>query len=205
MIMARLNRADSTRRSAILSNNARPVFSKSHHCFMRWLFWCVMLVVLALTLTPAPPNLTIGLSHEDKWHHALGFAGLTLLGLCSRASRSQHAPWRLLVFLLAVGGGIEVLQAFIPNRGAEWLDWLADAAGIAMGWGLFALAHALVRRLCRKRLSANLPPLTQGPWKTWLCGWLPADSAKTPACAAAPTRRGGPPAAVAEPYRHSPK
>ena len=40
---------------------------------------------------------------------------------------------------LAYGSMIEVLQSFTPDRMAEWADLLADALGLAVGWGVMRL------------------------------------------------------------------
>ncbi|MEI6762218.1 MAG: VanZ family protein [Betaproteobacteria bacterium] len=40
---------------------------------------------------------------------------------------------------LAYGSMIEVLQSFKPDRMAEWADLLADALGLAVGWGVMRL------------------------------------------------------------------
>ena len=51
----------------------------------------------------------------------------------------------LLAGLLAYGALIEVLQSFTPNRSADWRDLVADAVGLALGWGAGRLAQAMRR------------------------------------------------------------
>jgi VanZ family protein len=41
--------------------------------------------------------------------------------------------------LLAYGGMIEVPQSFTPDGMAEWADLLADALGLAVGWGVMRM------------------------------------------------------------------
>ena len=64
--------------------------------------------------------------------HLLAFCALACTGLMAYPKR----PAILLSSLLAYGGMIEVLQSFTPDRMAEWADLLADALGLALGWGV---------------------------------------------------------------------
>ncbi len=59
----------------------------------------------------------------------------------------------LLAGLLAYGALIEVLQSFTPNRSADWRDLVADAVGLALGWGAGRLAQAM--RQLRAHSSAS--------------------------------------------------
>ena len=84
--------------------------------------------VLVLALLPAPPRLfTTG---WDKSNHLLAFSVMAWLGL---RAFPRRVLW-VLAGLLAYGVLIEILQSFTPTRSAEWLDLLADALGILVGW-----------------------------------------------------------------------
>ena len=91
-------------------------------------FWLALLALTVLSLMPTdylPPQ---AFSLWDKAQHALGFAGLTVLGLWAYpASLRCLAP-----LLLLLGGGIELAQAATGWRQGDWLDLLADAVGIAL-------------------------------------------------------------------------
>ena len=50
-------------------------------------------------------------------------------------------PVILLARLLAYGGMIEVLQSFTPDLMAKWSDLMADALGLALGWGVMRLVR----------------------------------------------------------------
>ncbi|MDF0601559.1 VanZ family protein [Psychromarinibacter sp. C21-152] len=85
--------------------------------------------MLVLTLTPieGPP----GHPHADKLYHFLGFAVLALP--CAALFR-RALLWVVLV-AVAQAGLIELVQPHI-GRDAEWFDFWADLAGIAVGAGL---------------------------------------------------------------------
>lgn len=81
-----------------------------------------------------------GFPHADKVVHAALFAicgYFIVLGWLSR--RAQLVP--LYLGLLALGGCSEWLQGYIPGRGADSWDFIADAAGAAVGvaFGLYLL------------------------------------------------------------------
>lgn len=97
------------------------------------IFWLALLVLTTLSLMPTgllPPQV---FSLWDKAQHALGFGGLTLLGLLAY----PHQRVRLALLLLAHGGLIEVAQAATGWRYGEWMDLLADAVGIAVVTGVW--------------------------------------------------------------------
>ena len=114
--------------------------------------WQVLLFVLVgvvcyLALTPAPPkNLSLG---WDKANHAAAFAALTLTG-CFGFPGSRRAVAGVLIALLAFGGLIEILQAYVPGRDSDVADLLADAVGILCG--VVPALYAL--RLSRRAFAA---------------------------------------------------
>lgn len=85
-------------------------------------------VVLYVTLSPVemlPPPSGLG----DKAEHTLTWGALTLLGL----ALSPRRGWQIPAFTLALGVAIEGLQAVLPfNRSGDWLDFVADALGVAI-------------------------------------------------------------------------
>ena len=77
----------------------------------------------------------------DKLQHLLAFAVMTPAWQLATGCRRELAM-RVATGLAAFGGFIELVQLRIPGRSGEFADWLADAAGIALGW---AFASALRR------------------------------------------------------------
>lgn len=102
-------------------------------------FWALALATLWLSLMPAeriPPTLNFW----DKAQHALGFAALACLGLPGYA----HQARRVVLGLTLFGMAIEVLQHLSGWRHGDWLDWVADCAGLLLGYTVWRLAN--VRR-----------------------------------------------------------
>ena len=107
------------------------------------LLWVLIGTVCYLALTPAPPKaLSLG---WDKANHAAAFAALTLSG-CFGFPGSRRVVLAVLIALLAFGGLIEILQAYVPGRDSDWADLLADAVGILGGLVLALYALRLSRR-----------------------------------------------------------
>ncbi len=96
-----------------------------------------VVAILVLALMPAPPAMVT--TGWDKSNHLLAFGTLTWLALRAFPQRLKSA----LLGLLAYGALLEILQSFTDTRSAEWLDLLADSAGILLGWGLIKLWHKM--------------------------------------------------------------
>lgn len=105
----------------------------------RLAFALCLLGVLVLALIPVPHY--IPSTPWDKANHALAFAVLALLGCWSFPGRTAG----VLLGLLAYGAFIELLQALVPYRMAEYLDLLADGAGLLVGWQLTHLFRRFVK------------------------------------------------------------
>ena len=103
-------------------------------------FFACALAVLVLALMPAPPPMAN--TGWDKSNHMLAFASLGALGLLAFPQRLTA----VVLCVLSYGALIEVLQSFTPNRSAEWLDLLADAAGILLGLAITGLMGRLARQ-----------------------------------------------------------
>lgn len=112
-------------------------------------FWGAVWAVLALSLTPVQNLPSVVFDVWDKAQHALGFAGLALLGAWAYPRR-----WaRLALGLLAFGAFIEVAQAATGWRQGDVLDWLADALGVAV---VLVTWRAVSGRCCAK--TGESPP-----------------------------------------------
>jgi len=102
-----------------------------------WLLLTVLLLapdplaVLGITRVPGSPG--------RRMEHLLVFALLALLACASRPRLS----WATLAALL-VGYAVltETLQAFVPTRTVELLDYLENLLGLAAGGGLWRLIRS---------------------------------------------------------------
>jgi len=96
--------------------------------------WAVAIVALSFM----PWDYAIGSGLGDKLGHMAAYALLA----CS-AAFGWRDRIRLPVILLAVltcGATIEVLQAWVPGRVADWGDLLANTIGTLAGAGMAAAA-----------------------------------------------------------------
>ena len=110
-----------------------------HGALSRGVLAVTVLVSLAVLFAPgsdvpsAPPGV-------DKLVHLALFLALALAG---RWAGIRAVP--LAVLLVAYGGVSEVVQAVSDlERSGSVLDWLADAAGVALGLGAWALGERRV-------------------------------------------------------------
>lgn len=94
-----------------------------------WLSLAWTLVALVSVLSLLPHQDLPDIQYNDKLEHATAyFALMALFG-------QLYGPRLKPVFLLlAFGASIEVLQGLSGYRDMSFLDWLADAFGIAVGW-----------------------------------------------------------------------
>ena len=107
--------------------------------FRRQVFFASVVAVLVMSL--APTGVQLPTTGWDKTNHLAGFATLAILGSWAYGNRTAT----VMAALLAFGALIEVLQSFTSYRTAEWGDLLADALGIAIGWGWIGVRRTLGR------------------------------------------------------------
>ncbi len=97
---------------------------------------CLFAYWLAIfTATHLPSGSLPKLSWSDKAYHAIAFAGLSFLLAWAIPRRTYWASHLTLAMAIAVVYGAldELTQAFIPGRHCDWWDFVADAAGAAIG------------------------------------------------------------------------
>jgi VanZ family protein len=91
-------------------------------------------VLLAVALMPSG---VVPVAPSDNLQHFVSFLALGILGFGWVSTRS------ILMFtaLTSLGGAIELLQPLF-GREADFLDWLADVAGVAAALTIVAIAQA---------------------------------------------------------------
>ena len=87
------------------------------------------MLVTCLSLIPAPPSIDV--TAGDKVAHVLAYATLMLW-----FSQLYPAHRRLLLAIsfALMGVGLEVLQGLAGWRSFEYMDMVANAGGVALGW-----------------------------------------------------------------------
>lgn len=85
----------------------------------------------------------------DKALHFIGYAGLAFL---ARFGSNKHPSWQIVIGCIVFSLGIEFIQQFIPNRGFEWPDLLANSLGVMSG---VLIAIPIKSWLKRRKLIAT--------------------------------------------------
>ncbi len=97
--------------------------------FFRTLFFSALISISILAILPDYNGLPPIVSVSDLLNHAAAFSVLTIL----YAFAYSHTPKRIAITLIAYGGLIEAVQAFLPTRYASFEDIVADSVGIIVG------------------------------------------------------------------------
>lgn len=114
------------------------------------LTWVAM-IATSLWFAFKPQPLKLGISQdEDKLMHLLAFMTLSLLPILI-FSKPLYTIWSM-VFVFFIGVVIEVIQAFLPTRGAQLSDIVFDALGIAIG-GLIGLSIRQIYQSCLAKID----------------------------------------------------
>lgn len=119
-------------------------------CFAYWVFLTVLLLV-------ADPAAIVGLRRIPvfPWgDHGIHFAAFTVLSILTHGTRWPQRPsWLVIVLLLGYGMTAESLQAFVPPRTVELLDYVANGLGVMAGSGLYWFFQGM---MAQRRTQANL-------------------------------------------------
>ncbi len=101
-------------------------------------------LIFTLTHIPNPPKLHV--SWFDKVEHAAAYGGLALLlsAVVWRMTRSMSMTAGIVLGLVAGYGAIdELTQMLVPNRSADYRDWIADVVGGLLGVATFRVLGPL--------------------------------------------------------------
>ncbi len=111
-------------------------------------------LVFALMMSPVLPDtftqFIAFLGLNDKGEHFIAFFFLSFL--LNRASDTKIHRLRNVFALLSFGMVIELIQLFIPERGASLADFLADLAGILVFQLCFSSYLFLAKRKNRYKV-----------------------------------------------------
>ena len=112
-------------------------------------FWIPLIICTYLAFAPSPPDVAFGLS--DIALHGFAFSYLTFsLGLAY-----QHRYWLVPgALMVACGLFVEAVQAFEPERSAEFKDLVVDLAGVGIGLWLTRSIGPWVRSTASRLASS---------------------------------------------------
>ena len=118
-------------------------------------FWIPLAICTYLALMPDPYPEVIRFS--DIGLHVFAFTYLTAALALAHFDTDRNPPtrtfrvlWIPTIWMLFYSGGLEVAQAFTPNRRAEILDLCWDTIGIGIGqayyWGYVQIRQVVIDR-----------------------------------------------------------
>lgn len=95
----------------------------------RFLFWACLIAVFILATMPLHMP-QFELSFADKLNHIFAFSVLFIL-----FKKSYEVTfWVAFGMLVTYGFLLECIQRFIPYRDFSWMDLIADAVGLSIGF-----------------------------------------------------------------------
>ena len=106
------------------SRNNQPLPGWRRPAFLGYVAVMLMVFLLPMPVTP-PPEAT----QVDKLGHFVMFTGFALLFWMDQ---QRSAFWTFLISS-AFAGAIELVQATLPHRHGDWMDFAAGAAGAGLG------------------------------------------------------------------------
>jgi VanZ family protein len=112
----------------------KPIYQQALR-LMPYVFWILVAIVGTFMLIELNPK-EDGLKYLDKIQHTLIFFILSVSGCLA----FKKKIWIVILGLAIFGAIIEVLQAtFTTTRTGDAYDWLADVAGILIGFMIISI------------------------------------------------------------------
>jgi len=101
--------------------------------------YALIALVLYLSLTSEPIEMSGLFAYQDKLYHALAY--FILMAWFSQIYHHRFQRNMIAVILVIMGLTLEYLQSLDPNRFAEFGDMVANVTGVALGFAV-ALSNA---------------------------------------------------------------
>jgi VanZ family protein len=131
---------------------------------LAFLAYAVLLTVLLLTPNPAA---VVGLQRIPTFPWGdigIHFTAFTVLSVLLHAARWPRRPgWALVLLLVAYGVTTESLQAFVPHRSVEFLDYTENILGVVAGSSFYWLAWRILVGTEPHLARELIRPMLTGP------------------------------------------
>ncbi len=118
---------------------------KKNSFFFVHLPFVIYLIVLTILLAMPSQDLPNTFEVSDKFKHFLAFFVLSFLFSMSLHfqeifSKNKKNIILVVMVLASIYGGLtEIIQAYVPGRSCEFIDWLFDIGGVLLGILAFKL------------------------------------------------------------------
>lgn len=110
--------------NAMIQHNTRVIILRS-------LFWAGIIVLAVVSVVPRDVLPPLGFNMWDKFQHILAYAILSFFG--GMAYPGKKCFIVIFLGLVVLGGVLEVIQSFVPNREARIADTVANTIGAVTG------------------------------------------------------------------------
>ena len=94
--------------------------------------WLLVMITCYLSLIPNPPGIDIELQHLDKLGHF--FTYFVLMFWFSQLYKTAILRAGYILFFIAIGVALEVIQGMGGVRFFEYADMLANSSGVLFAW-----------------------------------------------------------------------
>ena len=119
----------------------RALFARHNTVLRRLCRWAFAISAIAVCILSLIPDDSLRpYAPQDKVSHLIAYSELAALGLL--AFRPRPSPAIVLLGVVALGGALEIAQAYVPGRSADLLDFVFNCVGVCIG---FVLARAVAR------------------------------------------------------------
>jgi len=108
-----------------------------------WAAALALFIIANLFYHGAQPG-TVG-ALAAPWNTAAHLLLFFLLGTLAWIAFAGRRFWAVLIVCALVGGTDELAQLIEPGRAVDWLDWLADVAGLLLAGALLARTRRRLR------------------------------------------------------------
>jgi VanZ family protein len=103
----------------------------------------IVVAIWGLSLAPITGELD-DMPGNDKLHHALAY--FVCMACWGQVFVRPLPRLKTALLLVLMGALVECVQGLTPSRAFEWLDMLANTAGVSVAWLVVTVQLAIQRR-----------------------------------------------------------